>query len=312
MYIIVLMRVGIYELTDIIIGQGSYSNVYLGRDSNEQLVAIKVVNANSLNDQEMRRLYSEIDIVRRLIEFPHENIVKYLNVIDEGEFVYIIMEYCDSGDLSSILGRPMKEHIAQYYLQQIASGLKHLNDMHIFHRDLKPRNIMLTNNKKTIKITDFGFAKPTYQSLHHSMCGSPLYMAPEILHKKPYSTKTDLWSIGVILYEMLFGTTPFSQCTHMPELINVINNPIKLPPNDGFNISKNCLYLLGGLLAKEHMRINWTDFFSNVWIVGDQKYAQQTNMIFGSAPNSSMMKQMKESSYELNMSSSLTDSYVIV
>lgn len=289
------MIVDIYDITDIIIGQGSYSNVHLGKDNNGNLVAVKVVNVASLDEHEIKRLYVEIDIVERLIQFPHENIVKYIKVIDDGEFVYIVMEYCDSGDLSSILGRPMKEHIAQYYLQQITGGLKHLNGMHIFHRDLKPKNIMLTNNKKTIKIADFGFAKPTYQSLHHSMCGSPLYMAPEILHKKPYSTKTDLWSIGVILYEMLFGSTPFSQCSHMPELIGVIDTPIKIPPLNNFNISNDCIYLLKKLLTKENDRLNWSDYFNNVWVAGKLNYKPQEEMFVGSAPKSTITENMKES-----------------
>lgn len=184
------------------------------------------------------------------------------------------MEYCESGDLRSILKKPIKEKYAQFYFCQLANGLKYLDKHSIIHRDMKPKNILLTANRKVLKICDFGFAKKdTTQykpTLHDTICGSPLYMAPEIMNHKLYNNQTDLWSIGMILYEMLYGFHPFAQCKSLTELKDKLyTNEIIIPPIGTKNkdVSKECIDLLTNLLQKRATtRITWKNFFDNPWV----------------------------------------------
>jgi serine/threonine protein kinase len=165
------------------------------------------------------------------------------------------------------------EKYVQYYFSQLTNGLKYLYNMNIIHRDLKPKNILLTKGRRIIKIADFGLAKRIghKQDLNSTMCGSPMYMAPEIINNSKYNNQTDLWSIGLIMYEMLFGQHPYSSCNDITELKDMVNNDdIKIPP-DNTKISKDCAELLKCLLSKDvEKRMLWEDFFNNKWITKHQ------------------------------------------
>ena len=121
------------------------------------------------------------------------------------------MDYYEYGDLSHFLNKkPLKEKFCRKYMKQLSNGLNYLLDNNILHRDLKPQNILLSKNYD-IKITDFGFATYyTKDSIINTLCGSPMYMAPEIIIKNGYNYNSDLWSVGIILYEMIHGYTPFN------------------------------------------------------------------------------------------------------
>ena len=186
-----------------------------------------------------------------------------------------MLEYCDSGDLRGIMKRPIKESFTKFYFSQLANGLKYLDSHNIIHRDIKPKNILLTNSRRVLKIADFGFAKQSKeQDLYETMCGSPLYMAPEITGHNYYTKQTDLWSIGMMLYEMLYNFHPFHKCKSLPELRNRIDDTkIDIPAYDenneviNGNVSDECLSLLKKLLQKDvKERITWDEFFSHPWI----------------------------------------------
>jgi len=122
-----------------------------------------------------------------------------------------------------------------------------------------------------LKIADFGFAKKhSDQSLHETICGSPLYMAPEIMNNNMYNNQTDLWSIGMILYEMLYGNHPFEECRTIPELKDTLSTKkIEIPPNNTKNksVSLDCISLLKKLLEKKVTeRISWDEFFNHPWV----------------------------------------------
>jgi serine/threonine-protein kinase ULK/ATG1 len=181
------------------------------------------------------------------------------------------MEYCDSGDMRGILKKPIKEKYAQFYFSQLANGLRYLYNNNIVHRDIKPRNILLTSNRRVLKIADFGFARQVAQENHmyQTVCGSPLYMAPEIIKKSDYNNQTDLWSLGMILFEILYGFHPFHNCKSIPELKSVISNEeIIIPPVDTRNeVSEECLDFLRKLLQKDVLhRFTWEQFFDHPWV----------------------------------------------
>ena len=181
------------------------------------------------------------------------------------------MEYCDCGDLRLYLKKPIKEKWCNFFFNQLATGLKYLNKYNILHRDIKPRNILLTNNRKILKIADFGFAKQNEKkiSLYNTICGSPLYMAPEIMEYNNYNNQTDLWSIGMILYEMLYGKHPFDSCKTFRDLLDMIeNSTIEIPPKNtkNTNVSAECIDLLQRLLQKTVLnRLTWDEFFGHPW-----------------------------------------------
>lgn len=268
------------------LGRGSFSIVYIGINYLDQdyikkgdKVAIKVIKTRNLTQKAIDILEDEISIMNLIKRNPHPNIVHCYDVIRSQSEVFIIMEYCDSGDLMSIIKRPIKEKYAQFYFCQLANGLEFLDTHNIIHRDIKPKNILLTNNRRVLKIADFGLAKRiSDMSLHETICGSPLYMAPEIMNNNPYNNQTDLWSIGMILYEMLYGTHPFEKCKSIPELKDqLIKTQIQIPPLDTPNkdVSQLCISLLKKLLQKKvTQRINWDDFFKHPWVMNYQ-YTQQ-------------------------------------
>jgi len=264
------------------LGRGSFSIVYIGINQLDQdyikkgsKVAIKVIRTHHLTQKAIEILEDEISIMNLIKNNPHPNIVQCYDVIRSTNEVYIIMEYCDSGDLATIIKRPIKEKYAQFYFCQLANGLKYLDAHSIIHRDIKPKNILLTNNRKVLKIADFGLAKKIIDiSLHETVCGSPLYMAPEIMNNNPYNNQTDLWSIGMILYEMLYGAHPFEKCKSVPELKDKVRTTqIQIPPPDTMNkdVSPICLSLLSNLLQKKVVnRINWDEFFTHPWVINYQ------------------------------------------
>jgi serine/threonine protein kinase len=178
------------------------------------------------------------------------------------------MDYYEYGDLSNFLKKqPLKEKFTRKYMKQLSNGLKYLLNNNILHRDLKPQNILLSKNYD-IKITDFGFATYyTKDTIINTLCGSPMYMAPEIITKNGYDYKSDLWSVGIILYEMLHGYTPFN-VQNFIELIKEIkkkNIIIKVV------VSEECTDLIYSLCkTNPDERISWNDFFDHKWFDNDE------------------------------------------
>jgi serine/threonine protein kinase len=250
------------------LGAGSFATVYRGVDKNTNApVAIKVIDLSKASQRERSYLQREINTMKKL---NHPNLVRLHHVSEDPSQMYFVMEYCGGGELRAFItkhGR-LSEAIARHFLCQIASGLRHLHEKKIVHRDLKPHNILLSEDSDDaeVKIADFGFAReidPTH--LMDSYLGSPLYMAPEILLKKRYSNKTDLWSIGVIFYEMLTGKPIFyDEVKTKEELIaKVTGSDIFYPPY----ISQGAVKLLKGLLTRDsNTRLTWDGFFDHEYL----------------------------------------------
>mgnify|MGYP003389021956 CR=1 FL=1 len=257
------------------IGKGAFSTVYKGYNKITKLpVAIKEITLDTLNKHK-KMFKRETDIMMKL---KHPNIITlYDTLIDENtENVYLIMDYYSRGDFSNFLRkRPLKEKYAVKYLKQLSEGLKYLLSNNIIHRDLKPQNILITDIGD-IKITDFGFARYFDNDLLiQTICGSPLYMAPEIMKSQKYDYKSDLWSVGIIFYEMLVGNTPFKS-KNIYELIRRIENEeVKVPSK--FKLSINCQNLLYSLLKKNPVeRISWEEFFDHT-LLRDVDFNEREN-----------------------------------
>ncbi|RHY55612.1 hypothetical protein DYB26_012802, partial [Aphanomyces astaci] len=204
------------------IGRGSYGTVHKAVNlSSGAAVAVKVISKDRLlrNPQERASIEKEIETMRVAVEQyenGHPNIVRLLATKESKASIFIVLEYCAGGDISYYIkasARGLSMAQTRNYMSQLASGLQFLRQQHVIHRDLKPANLLLSSKNvasQKVKIADFGFARALEnECMAESVVGSPLYMAPELLDYKSYNAKADLWSVGIILYEMVTKSHPF-------------------------------------------------------------------------------------------------------
>ena len=253
-------RVGAYELYECI-GQGSFASVYRGqhRDT-RQVVAVKAIVRARLNAKLQENLDAESGILQST---QHPNVMQLHEVATTERHVYLVLEFCPGGDLMQVIRKhgAQSEEQTRLYLVQLARGLQHLRQRNLIHRDLKPQNLLLssTGPNAVLKIGDFGFARHIqHQDLAETMCGSPLYMAPEILNFQRYDAKADLWSVGTIMYELLVGRPPYTGANHVQLLHNIKSRAPQWPTH----VSAACGSLLQGLLQRDPMvRLCFEGFF---------------------------------------------------
>ena len=205
-----------YVITTELLGQGSYAKVYRGyMKANPNIkIAVKVIEllGKSSNPKFLQTLDREINILRR---FNHPNIIQIYDVVRLTDKMYIFLEICEHGDLKKLITeqkqKTFPENQVVAILSQIVESFKVMYENNVIHRDLKPANILIQKN--TYKISDFGFAREIFCGMDEpasfTRYGSPLYMSPQILKGTPFSSKCDVWSLGIIAYQMLYGKTPW-------------------------------------------------------------------------------------------------------
>ena len=201
------------------LGKGSFSCVYLvTRKADQKIYALKSVTMDKLTKKEQQNSVNE---VRILASVSHPNVIGYREAFwdDSAQTLNIVMEYADDGDLQTKIHQMKKnngvfeeETIWSYAIQMI-EGLKALHDKKIMHRDLKSANIFLSKNKnknkKICKIGDMNVSKVVKEKVLMTQTGTPYYASPEVWNDKPYSYKSDLWSIGCVIYELCALRPPF-------------------------------------------------------------------------------------------------------
>jgi len=202
------------------IGQGGMSQVYLAeRETDGEKLVLKILNARPGDDPQLfQRFVQEIALISSA---QHNNVVK---IYDHGvteKYAFLAMEYLPSGTLTDVIAKGLTPRQALSILAQLAGGLSVMHARGIIHRDLKPANIMVRDDG-TMAIADFGIAKKldaaAGQTRHGEIFGTPYYIAPELVESKPASERSDIYSLGIIFYEMLTGQKPF-ESTGIAELI---------------------------------------------------------------------------------------------
>ncbi|KAF4315025.1 hypothetical protein BBO99_00009682 [Phytophthora kernoviae] len=269
--------IGEYVVTSKL-GSGSFAVVYKGYHKTSKVpVAIKALSLNKLNGKLLANLEMEIAIMRQI---DHPNVVKLYEIKKTEKHMYLILEYCAGGDLQQYMRRRqqtqggtmsnnlLSEDVARHFLRELAKGMQCLWQHNLIHRDLKPQNLLLVEDSSTsaLKIADFGFARHlATTSLAETLCGSPLYMAPEILKFQKYDAKADLWSVGTILFEMLAGRPPYGGANHVQLLANIERQPLRFPST--LQLSRSCRHLLVALLQrKPALRLGFADFFADPFV----------------------------------------------
>nr|XP_016851700.1 PREDICTED: serine/threonine-protein kinase 33 isoform X3 [Anolis carolinensis] len=202
------------------LGQGSFGVVIEATHKETGIKwAIKKVNREKAGSSAVKLLEREVSILKTV---NHDHIIHLEEVFETPKRVYLVMELCEDGELKEILQRKgqFSENETRHIIQSLASAIAYLHKKDIVHRDLKLENILVKSSdideenamKLNIKVTDFGLAVQKMggsESMFQSTCGTPIYMAPEVISAHDYSQQCDVWSIGVIMYMLLCGAPPF-------------------------------------------------------------------------------------------------------
>lgn len=287
------------------IGKGNFATVFLatkvGSNDNKQY-AVKCISKNIIlsNPVLKKLLNTEVSIMNHI---NHQNIMHLYEYFETENNFYLVINYCNGGDLESYMRKNkikfFNENEALKILKQIMNGFSELRKYNIIHRDIKLSNIFIHDD--TIIVGDFGFAK-TGKEMTGTKLGTPLTMAPEIIEGSCYySSKTDLWSLGVIFYQLLYGSPPFFGLS-LSELAASIRghtgSNLVLPTNP--KISPMCASLLRQLLEEfPEKRISWSDFFQHQAFLEPQKKsavestATQESFLLRS-PNTSVDQEFKK------------------
>ncbi|XP_062241420.1 serine/threonine-protein kinase ULK2 isoform X3 [Platichthys flesus] len=258
-----------------LVGHGAFAVVFKGRHrkKTDWEVAIKCINKKNLSKSQIL-LGKEIKILK---ELQHENIVALYDVQETPNSVFLVMEYCNGGDLADYLQAKgtLREETLRVFLQQISAAMRILKNKGIIHRDLKPQNILLSyiGRKKStisgirIKIADFGFARYLQSNMMAAtLCGSPMYMAPEVIMSQNYDAKADLWSIGTVIYQCLVGKPPF-QANSPQDLRMFYEKNKSLQPIIPRETSPQLGDLLLGLLQRNQKeRMDFDTFFNHPFL----------------------------------------------
>lgn len=188
------------------IGEGSFGKALLvKKKSDGKQYVIKEIGISKMSPKEREESRKEVKVLAQL---KHPNIVSYQESFEENGNLYIVMDYCEAGDLykkiNSQRGIQLPEEQVLDYFVQICLAIKHVHDRKILHRDLKSQNIFLTKSG-IVKLGDFGIARVLHSTveLARTAIGTPYYLSPEICENRPYNNKSDIWSLGCVLYELL-------------------------------------------------------------------------------------------------------------
>nr|XP_025041363.1 serine/threonine-protein kinase Nek5 [Pelodiscus sinensis] len=201
-----------YKIIEMI-GEGAFGKVFLakGKVDNHPSV-IKEINLTKMPMKEKEASQKEVILLAKM---KHPNIVTFYNSFQEKNMLYIMMEYCDGGDLMRRINMQHgvlfdEDQILSWFVQ-ISLGLKHIHDRKVLHRDIKAQNILLSNNGMIAKLGDFGIARMLNNTMElaRTCVGTPYYLSPEICENRPYNNKTDIWSLGCVLYELCTLKHPF-------------------------------------------------------------------------------------------------------
>jgi len=235
-----------------VLGQGAFSVVKeASHKITKEKYAIKVIKKTTVAGEDIKLLRREIANLKTL---DHPNILKLYEVYEDKEFFYLVMELVQGKELfDKIVERGQySERDAANITRQFVSAIEYLHSKGIAHRDLKPENLLSlgSGDKEIIKVADFGLSKNFGEEKMMTSCGSPGYVAPEVLESESYDKAVDMWSIGVILYILLVGYPPFYADTD-PQLFKKIMACDYAFGEGWENISDTAKNLVKSLLVKD-------------------------------------------------------------
>jgi len=265
-----------------VLGTGAFSTVREGRhrsSSTDITYAVKCVNRKKLSEEDEAALLDEVAILK---EMKHIHIIRLYDFFIESSTYYLVMERMSGGELFDRIVQKAyyNEKEARDVCKIVLEAVRYCHENNVAHRDLKPENLLLLSedDDSAVKIADFGFAKKVYskQSLT-TQCGTPGYVAPEILEGIPYDTRADMWSVGVILYILLGGYPPFIENNQRDLFRKIRRGEYEFHEEYWGTVSAEAKELISSLLTvKPEKRLDAEQALQNPWIrVDDDVLAQK-------------------------------------
>jgi serine/threonine protein kinase len=301
-----------------VLGSGAFGDVYLIKHKQDgKLFAVKKMDKEKIlnSGASLEIVRREIDIHSRLL---HENIVRLFSSYEDNLSFHLILEYANSGTLFGAIkkNKSMEEKKAFKYFIQTASALYFLHENNLIHRDIKPENLLLDSNDN-VKLCDFGWCIELEIGNRKTFCGTIEYMAPEIVKEMPYDGAIDVWSIGVLLYELLHGYSPFRALQNQNEdaeaaevFRNIVKVQYKIDRKDISDqckdlIKSNAIFYLELLTPEISSRMKIKDVFSHPWVVYFEKEILEKENTGNSFNNSENSKLNKSAVEKLNYSENM-------
>ncbi|XP_069489375.1 calcium/calmodulin-dependent protein kinase type 1G isoform X2 [Ambystoma mexicanum] len=253
-----------------VLGSGAFSEVFLVKQrSTGQLFALKCIKkSHNMRDTSLE---NEIAVLKKI---KHDNIVSLEDIYESSSHYYLVMQLVSGGELfDRILERGVyTEKDASDVIRQVLDAVKYLHDSGIVHRDLKPENLLYLTPEENSKImiTDFGLSKMEGNGIMSTACGTPGYVAPEVLAQKPYSKAVDCWSIGVITYILLCGYPPFYEETESKLFEKIRDGSFEFESPFWDDISMSAKDFISNLLSKDpKKRFTCEKALKHPWIAGN-------------------------------------------
>ncbi|CAE7943373.1 ark1 [Symbiodinium necroappetens] len=248
------------------LGKGSFGVVRrIRRKGTDDVYALKTMQkAEVVNGQLVEQVEREIQVQRTL---KHENVLRLYKHFEDEDTVYLLLEYCAKGELYQLLrtqkGRKFSEQMSKHFFVQLVRGLKYLHSHQIVHRDLKPENLLVTHDD-VLKIGDFGWCAAT-NVLRTTFCGTMDYLAPEMIQGSGHNHTLDIWSVGILLYEMMVGRPPFQSTNHTMLIDRILKIAIFFPPG----LPPLVVDLVRRLLKRDPaQRLPLEQVLRHPWVVG--------------------------------------------
>mmetsp|Transcript_22053 Transcript_22053/g.43825 ORF Transcript_22053/g.43825 Transcript_22053/m.43825 type:complete len:352 (-) Transcript_22053:442-1497(-) len=266
-----------YELKESL-GSGAYAVVKRAvRKKDKAAFACKIIKKSKLGPEELNLVLDEVDIMHKI---NHENCISLHEIFESKKSVYLVMELLTGGELFDRIVQKgtFSEKEASDVLKCIVSAMQYLHGIGIVHRDLKPENLLYASSKGSapLKITDFGLAKLRRDGDNmNTACGTPGYVAPEIIKKAPYGPAVDLWSIGVIMYILLCGFPPFYHESTAALYKQIKKGDFEFPSPYWDEISDAAKNLISGLLTVDpKKRLTSQGVLDHPWVSGGAASSQ--------------------------------------
>uniref|UniRef100_A0A672GKB1 Serine/threonine-protein kinase Sgk1 n=1 Tax=Salarias fasciatus TaxID=181472 RepID=A0A672GKB1_SALFA len=238
-----------------VIGKGTFGKVLLAKlKADSKFYAVKVLQKKViLKKKEQKNIMAERNVLLKSLKHPF--LVRLHYSFQTPEKLYFVLDYVNGGELFFHLQRErcFSEPRARFYAAEVASAIGYLHSLNIVYRDLKPENILLDSEGHVV-LTDFGLCKEGVEpeGTTSTFCGTPEYLAPEVLRKEPYDRTVDWWCLGAVLYEMIYSLPPFYSRDVGEMYDGILHKPLPMPPGKSDAV---CSLLVGLLQKDQHRRL---------------------------------------------------------